>query len=223
MKPCRFLPGALLLTALGMVLAGCPVVGWMATAFAPPKKVKAVFDLPPKKAILVFVDDYYHVTEFEAIKMDLAREINKGLIRNKLAARTIDYDRVLDLQGNMPYFRRLKVSEIGQRLGADLVLYIVIDRFSLHDNDTSLLWRGKLQVSVRVVDAKTGERLWPGDRRDDGYPVPAVELPSVDDSSANYEERLSRELAEKMADRVVKLFYKHKETPDDLPPDAAKE
>jgi len=205
---CRNAIGGMVLAMLTANMAGCQLFPYLVAQFAPPKKVKALYKPQSKKKFLVFVDDYYEVADYEPIKGELTEQLNQQLLERKIASETIRHERLLELVDATSHFNRLSVSEVGRKLGAETVLYVLIDKFSLKDSETTLLWRGNLQVTVRLVDAKAG-RLWPQDRPE-GYPVPAVKLPLTDDSSPTYAEKMSKTLAARMADRITKLFYDHR-------------
>ncbi|MFA6133683.1 MAG: hypothetical protein WC869_06665 [Phycisphaerae bacterium] len=197
-----------LLALLCSTLGGCGGIGWLAAQFAPPKKVEPVYRMPSNKKILVFVDDLLAEVRYQPIKSELAERISERLSQHKVAASTIPYDQLAAMMTATSDFRRLSISEIGAKLGADLVLYVHIDKFSLKDDESGPLWRGELHTTVRVVDIKGG-RLWPEDKPE-GYPVPAVDLPPEESSSPNHGTELSRILADRMAENVARLFYEHR-------------
>lgn len=207
----------------GLTGCGGAQLGWLATQMNPTVAVPAVYTPPKGKTVLVFVDDYFRVVTYDPVKEHLARQLSRQLQDNKVAKKTVGYERILALAEADNHFDDLSVSEVGDKLGADLVLYVLIDRFSLRDSDASQLWRGRLQATVRLVDVRSG-RLWPQDRVE-GYPVPAVETPLSDNSLPNYEAQLAQTLANQMAERVGRLFYDHKisqeehqRMPDDVDP-----
>lgn len=198
----------------GVMLGGCgPMIGWMVNAFRPPKKVHAVYRPPKDKKILVFVDDLSNPVGYEQVKGELTERLNERLVEHKIARRTVPYERVLRLKAATPEFDGLAVSQIGQRLGADLVLYVHVDHFSLKDNEVSPLWHGRMEVTVRMVDVAAG-RLWPKDRQA-GYAVKPVDNPTESHPSPTYEIDLAKSLAEQMADRIAKLLYDHKVSPEE--------
>jgi len=205
---CRNATGLVVLALLMATMAGCQVFPYLVAQFAPPKKVKALYKPEAKRKCLVFVDDYYEVLDYEPLKAELTEQINEQLLKQKIASETVSYQQLLEVTDASPHFNRLSVSEVGQKLGVETVVYVLIDKFSLKDPDASLLWRGNLQVTVRLVGTKAG-RLWPQDRPE-GYPVPAVKTPLVDDASPTYAERISKTLAARMGDRIAKLFYDHR-------------
>lgn len=210
------IPRLLRILLLGAVagLSGCGAVAWLVAQFAPPVNVPAVYKPPEGKTILVFADDLLSEVSFEPAKSRLTQRLNQLLVEHEVAAKTVSYDRLLDLITVTPDFNKLSVMEVGQKLGADIVLYVRVDDFSLKDNEVSPLWHGRLAATVRMVDTRAKDpsevRLWPKDRPE-GHAMEPIDLPPVDETSPTYGNILTGTLADQMADNIVKLFYDHKE------------
>jgi hypothetical protein len=204
-----------LLAVSGACLHGCAVLAYLAVAFAPPRKIPALYEPPEGKKFLVFVDDLQHGAVHEPVKQELTNQLNRMLVDNDVAASIIPYDDLLDLITVTPKFNRLAVNQVGQKLGADVVLYVRVDKFSVKDDDVSPLWHGQLEATVRVVDARTSDpaevRMWPKDDPE-GHRVEPVEIPPETNSSPGFGDALSRKMAGQMADRVAKFFYEHEES-----------
>jgi len=198
----------ILLLPLAVVLCGCPLVSWVVAQFAPPQKVKPKYTPPAGKKILVFVDDPFDQLDYEPIKGLLAERLNKQLVEHEVAGQTVPFRRMLHLVAATPGFNRLAISEVGQKLGADIVLYVRIDRFSLKDSEASPLWHGRFGTTVRMVDVATKARLWPTDWAE-GLTIKPIELPTTEDASPQYGYEVAKKLADAMADRIAKLFYGH--------------
>ena len=208
MRSLRRLATAAALGALAACGASCAIPAWLAAQFAPPKKVDAEYKPPEDKTILVFVDDLLNPVSSDQIKIELTNKLNELLAANKVAGQTIPYSRLADLVSASPKFNELAVSQVGQKLQADMVLYVRIDDFALKDPSAPMLWKGRLGVTVRMVDSQKG-RLWPTDRPD-GYTVPNFETPVTPAESADDQaDELIKTLAANVADRVAKLFYDH--------------
>ncbi len=196
-------------------LAGCqPLIGWFVNAFAPPRKVKPLYVLPSGKKILVFVDDIRNPVSYTPVKGQLTDTLNRLLLEHEVAAEIVPYEDFLGLMAAMPEFNELGIVNVGDRLHADLVLYIHLDEFSLKDNEATPLWTGRMRSKVRLIDVQKGllkreARLWPEDRPD-GYPVKPIELPPTTHPSPRYGEDLAKILADKMAERIARFFYEHK-------------
>lgn len=199
------------LAALLLGAGGCTQsFAWFVAQFAPPKKVEAVYEPPKDKRFLVLVEDKPSPVRYEPIKYELAERIGRKLVDRKVARETVSQDRLHDLTNTRDY-NLLSISEIGQKLDADLVLYVQIESFSLKDSPQSPLWQGRLATSVWVVDAREPRRLWPKDQptQGGGYRVGPVEFKHSENPSPTYGEEIARNLAEEMAEQIVRLFYKH--------------
>jgi hypothetical protein len=199
---------AALAAATAASLAGCALPAWFAAQFGPEKKVSAEYEPPSGKTILVFVDDMLHPVDYEPVKTQLTETLNEQIVAHKVAAKTIPYTRLGEFIAATPSFNALAVSEVGQKLGADMVLYVQIDDFGLRDTaSASELWKGRLATTVRLVDVVKG-RLWPTDSPT-GHMVPKAETQTVADSSQARGEQISKQLAAETADKIAKLFYSH--------------
>lgn len=203
------IPLALVLSAaMAFGTAGCALVGWTVAQFAGPEKEPAEYTPPRNKTYLVFVDDMVSPVDYEPIKGDLTEQLNERLERSGTASDTVDYGDVVQLMSATPEFNRLAISEVGGRLGAEMVLYVQVDRFRLSEYQNTSTWNALLDVSVRVVDVEQQRRLWPDDRPA-GYPVEPVSIPQVEMDMADYADQLSKMLAKRTAERVIDLFREH--------------
>jgi hypothetical protein len=198
---------AILLAATAMSLPGCAVFAWFVAQFSPPKKVPAEYEFPAGTTILVFVDDALHPVDYEPVKIQLTEMLNKQFIDHKVASKTIPYTRLGEFISATPGFNSLAIGEVGQKLGADVVLYVQIDEFSLRDAAASELWKGRLATTVWLVDVVKG-RIWPTDNST-GRPIDKAETQTVSDSSQSRGEQISKDLAAETADKIAKLFYNH--------------
>lgn len=198
------------LVSMTLCSAGCAIPAWFASQFGPKQKISAEFAPPKDKVILVLVDDMLNPVDYEPIKIHLTEMLNEQLTANKVAAKTIPYVRIAEFIGATTEFNSLAVSEVGSKLGADIVLYVQIDEFGLRDPAASQeLWRGRLQTTVRLVDVREG-RLWPTDRPEGHMVTPMAQTRTVSDNSQTRAETISKALAAETADRIARYFYDHK-------------
>ncbi len=194
----------LLLVSAIPLLSGCQLPVAILAKLFPKEKVPPKFVLPENKTILFFPDDLKCPMLYSPIKRIMSEKANELLIQNSLAAETIPYDKLIDLRNAEINFNSMKIPKIGRRVGANLVIYVSIEEFSLKDNPVDTLWRGKLAVKVRVVDVYKG-RIWPDES--DGFPI-SVGEPMTENPSKYYGSELSRKLAERMAEEICGLFHK---------------
>ena len=198
-----------ILAPLSAALGGCAAFAHFWALVSPPKKVKAKFTPPKGKKVLVFVDDFRQPISHETMKKELTARLNKELKDNKVARETVPYDRLADLAGD-PTFNRTRITNIGKRLGADLVIYVEIHKLTLKESPDSPLWQGSLHVGVKVVDCERG-KLWPKDRPEKGYSVDYTEPHVSEDLSTTYGIVVTKRLAARVARRIVRLFHDHTE------------
>ena len=203
----RRIAAAALLAALAITSGACAPIAWLVAVLAPPERIPAVYELPEGKKVLVFVDDIARPVRYEAVKRELTEGINDRLLKEKVAAKTVPYERLFRLIASTPEFNRLYVRDVARLLGADVVIYVSLDEFILKDTPNVSLWHGKLRTTVRVVEAG-GKQLWPLDRPA-GHIVDPVEMPEVMDTSNTYGTQLASQMAERMAERIARLFYTH--------------
>ena len=204
------------MAAVAMVgLGGCAGVAWMATQLAPPPKVQAKYEPPTDKRYLVLVDDVLNSqANHETVKCSLSQQLSQRLVEHEIASSTIPYRQVVHLSTITPGYDELTIPQIGQKLGADLVLYVHIDQFELRDSPVDTLWHGQFTTSVKVVDVQAG-RLWPQDLPE-GHRVGPVEVPTHDSTQPAHDLAITQSLIDQMADRVAKLFYEHRVDADQL-------
>ena len=199
----------ILLAAIAMGQGGCAVVAWTAAQFKGLEKIRALYHPPRDKKYLVLVESRTPLN-YPVIKTDLTRRINRLLIEHDLAASTVPHEMLANLSAAREDFNEMAISQIGEALGADVVLYVEIDEFMLKESRASPLWRGRLSTNVRMVECPSGERLWPDLPPRMGLPVDAVQTETVEESSKYYGRKVSEQLADMMADKICKYFYDHR-------------
>ena len=202
-----------------LAFTGCQLIFALAEKLFPKEKVPPSFVLPANRTVLVFPDDIKCPLVYPPAKRTLAEKADKLLIEHSMAAKTIPYDKLIDLRNAEPEFNLMSIPKIGRRLGADLVIYVSIEEFSLKDNPIDTLWRGRLTGKVKVVDVLKG-RIWPDESS--GFSIKIVE-PITDNPSRDYGSQLARKLAERIAEEAIGLFHERyidrarpKETKTDL-------
>jgi hypothetical protein len=195
--------------ALGsLALGGCALVAWTAATFGPPETVPAEYKLPQDKKVLVFVDDIYQPVPYEPFKIELARQLNQQLTARKLAASVVSPEKLQNvLEGSR---KVMAIGEAGQKVGADLVVYVNIENFAMKDDPNLPMWHPQMSCCIRVIDSSEG-RLWPNDRAE-GRPVGPVEISPVEETSAAQGAELANLLAARVADTIAKLFCDSEKT-----------
>ena len=188
-----------------LALGGCQLLWVSLERLFPQEKVPAKFKLPAKKTVLVFADDLQNPVSYPPIKRALNEKLSQLLKDKGLVAQTIGYDKLVDLQSASPDFNLMSIPKIGRKLGADMVVYVNIEQFTLKDNLADTLWRGRFSGRVKVVDVLNG-RICPEESA--GYPVKVI-APAAENTSGTFGGELAKVLAENLAVEVTGLFHDH--------------
>ncbi|MFW6146478.1 MAG: hypothetical protein ACOC7R_04000 [Planctomycetota bacterium] len=202
-----------LLVLLAPAAGGCQLFSWTVASFAPRPKVPARYTFDPGERVMVFPDNPHCRLERPTVRGLLAEKVNRRLTTRRLVAETVPYPWLrmhqerMDLQHQRADGRPTPLSAMAKKASADAVLYIDIRSLRLRRTPGAPLWHGRMTARISVI-GMDGQRRWPTDRVD-GYPL-AVELPPVSDDSSTYAMTLTEELAEAMADQVVRLFHEHR-------------
>ncbi|MAE60497.1 MAG: hypothetical protein CMJ49_03970 [Planctomycetaceae bacterium] len=187
---------------------GCAPIGYVAQIFDG-NKIPAMYELPDR-ATAVLIDDPTSALPDSSIQNLLGGRIGQELTEHEAIA-DLTAPRLIDeLRHNHGDFNEWPIDKIGMRAGADQVVYVLIERFNLSDEQRT--YRPVYSMRVKVVDAASGRRLFPaGDAG--GYRVASElffkqELSGGTDSTRRV---VARRLAEHAAVDVAKLFYEHAE------------
>ncbi len=160
-----------------------------------------------KVAVICYAPDKVK-WDFDKIDRELAFYIAHRLKSHKVIV--IDPDQVNAWVEANPDWD--KPDELGEAAGADYVVYIELDEFSLYEENSSNLYRGRTKgiVSVYEMEDGAGEVIYERDL-DSKYPIHApvaTSEKSFYDFKALYMSRLSEEIG--------RLFYEHF-AGDDIP------
>jgi len=199
----------LILTAC-LMTGGCQIIPWMEAVFARDKTVPPEFEIPTDTRLLVLVTDRQLVNIADSVRMkrELTHAINVQLLHHELVAEVVAYEDIQALIAADRDFYALSAGQIAEKLGADMVLTVGMDEFSLKDNEFDTLWSGKLKTRVRLVNA-SDDLVWPKDRPL-GLSMPQVKEVTHRDTTETYGIKLTETLAKEAADDIVKLFREYK-------------
>jgi len=198
----------LLVLSLAGVLAGCGVVPWVTnTIFGRNEKVKPKYEFPKGKTLLVFVESdpaLNYLAGVELVRVSLANVIGEQLVENQAVASYVSQNRLQNVLEQLPELA--SIGEVGQRCGADFVLYVQIEQLSFQDVPNTTLYTGRMQTAVKVIDVTQGKVFPPVEAK---YPLKEIKLTPTDDTSPTYTNVIAKVLAIKMGDNIAKLFYEH--------------
>jgi hypothetical protein len=191
-----------LLSSILLLSSGCNYVGALAAKLpAPP--IPALYK--PQKVPMVIVTENWRNPAGAAIDAEqVTRFLYDDLLRHNVAPQ-IDPSEVLDIKHRNPdEFRQLTIAQIGQRVGAEQVLYVNVLEMTIESAPGSPMLASKCKARVKIVDVHNGEARWPDTA--EGYPI-NVETPMQRGNGAHDEETLKRELALESALSIGALFH----------------
>ena len=210
-KTSRFLtltPTLLLLMAIAG-LGSCNIVGPVAYLVHGPPKVKAKFELDPDRKVVFFVDDRANRLPRRTLKNVIGQSAEETLINQGgadpeqvIASRSATLAASTETNSDL-----MSIAAVGKAVGADRVVYISIEGFSIsRDGATVQPQAGAL---IKVIDVEEDRRIWPADRK--GFPVkvqlPAAGTPIPPDRAGVNQIQIG--LAEVLGVQIARAFFEH--------------
>ena len=169
---CSFWPAVLFCTGLPLLLfyAGCNAVG-MVSAIGTPTASEAgnsaEYNLSKDKdqKILVFVDQPAYLSAYPNLRFYITDYITK-ILQDKDRARIspslfINYQSLADFRAATPEFYTLSPAQVGEKLGADMVLVVTITDCKIRDIPEGAYVAGSLDAYAALYRVSSGEKLWP--------------------------------------------------------------
>ncbi len=197
---------------LGLSAGGCYAVGAiMHVAFGAPA-VDAKFE-PPKQPTLVLVENYQDMDAGSADGDTVARSVGEKL-HEHAELEVVDQDKVAPLRSEQAAaFHDMSIPAVGRAVGAKQVVYVNLVENENSADPTGAAIHATVTARVRVVDATTGDVLWPkGEPK--GWELSAKMEYNRTDSPQG--QQMKGEMLAQLSDEISKLFYKWK-------PDSEKE
>lgn len=208
-RPLHAAAGALLGALILGCLSGCNLVAGAGYLIHGPEKVPQLYDLVPDKKTVVLVDDRENRLPRRMLRQVIGESTTQTLLdqdvvlpQNMIDSRSAIAATVGEKAGDAIY-----IVDVGRHVGADQVIYVWVDRFTLSPDNTS--FAPEAIVYIKVVDVATEKRLWPEDERA-GYPMqvrppkPAKNLPQSLSEVAQAE----NEFAKIVGRAIAEAFFK---------------
>jgi hypothetical protein len=186
-----------------LLVSGCNVGGALAHKIIGPPPIPAQY-VPSKEPTLVLVENYRNPSAAILDARRLERRVADELQRHSVAP-VVDPDRLESVRAT-PEFSKMTIPAVGRATKAKQILYVNVRHFSIEGTVAGEMLKGRAEMSVRVVDASTGESHWPADAA--GYAI-AIETPWFRQGEGADEAALREQMSWRAADSIVKLFRKH--------------
>jgi PBP1b-binding outer membrane lipoprotein LpoB len=189
---------------LFFLLTGCEVASVLAYKLGPPETIKAQYT-PPKTPILVLAENFQNPSMCSYEAEQIAWEIGRQLTDHQVAP-VVSSDKLRQLRTETKNnLRKMTLSEIGQKTGAQQILYVNIRECHWEPLSGTRMVRGEVKVQVKMVDVKTGQTTWP-DLVSDGTPMSA-EMPYTEQKTSGDGVAMREKICHQLGDQIARLFY----------------
>ncbi|MFK7884557.1 MAG: hypothetical protein AB8F26_10290 [Phycisphaerales bacterium] len=202
---------ALGLSVISLSIAGCNVITPVAYAIHGPEKVQAHYEPDPDRTTVIFVDDPSSQLAQRRLRYQIADEASRILMGKEVILDMLDSRPILNAATKERYGQRTSITELGQGVGADIVIYAVVTDFSISPKDGTFVPVANMRV--KVIDTATGERLWPESEAGYLLDVRIQQRSGLANDLNNGQLAVQSELASRAALGLSQMFYKH-ELPD---------
>lgn len=191
---------------------GCNILGPAAYLVHGPPKVDAKHKLDDSRSTVIFIDDRNNRMPRRSLRLTTAEAAEQTLMRqgvvpeeNMITTRSAMRAALGERDGEP-----MSIAEIGRSAGAEVIIYVAIEAWSLSRDGVSL--SPAARARVKVIDAEQDRRLFPG--AGGGHPL-TVELPrrAEEMPSGVHQNEAHTALAEALGLRLAQLFYKHQRNP----------
>lgn len=170
-------------------------------------EVEAETKLEPDRRHVILIDDPANKVSQRRYRALIGDSAQETLIKKKLLGEgnVIDTRSAMAIAARGSAAQPVPISDIGEAVGADVVIYAVVSEFSLNqDRDNP---SPAAVLHVKLFDVTTGQRLWPDNPV--GFPL-RVALPATPTTLASTRaesERVQEMLAAKAGVALAEVFY----------------
>lgn len=202
------------LSAAVAATSGCNIAGPAFYFVHGPEKIPAQYELPADKKVVVFIDDRENILRDRSMRQAIAKSAEQRLLEGGAVPKgeVISSDGIAAVTAADRWGKPLGIAQVGEAVGADVVVYATIDAFALSNDGASLAPNGRLRI--KVVDSASRKRLWPGEDQEWGQVTTVVPrrdgtLPTSSSAFAAEETRL----AQRMGNDLANVFLRHEAKP----------
>ncbi len=187
---------------------GCNIVAPLVYIASGPQKTDARYELDTSRTTVIFIDDRFNRAPRRSLRIVAAEAAEQALLtKDALKAENLITTRAIMRVASQEQFSTPKsIAELGRAVGADVVIYAVIDSWTLSSDN--ITFAPGVSARVKVIDATEDRRLWPPVGVD--FPVTASMPPQTIPMPTNAErDSANHTLATMLGAKIAKVFYKH--------------
>jgi hypothetical protein len=190
-----------------LLLTSCQLAGVAAYKLSGPPTIQPQYT-PPKTPLLIMAENFQNPSTCAYESEQLAWEIGQQMTEHAVAP-VVSPDKLRQLRARRgDAMRKMTLSDIGRETGAQQILYINIHDCQWEALPGTRMVRGEINVLVKLIDASTGQTVWP-DLVSDGKPLSA-KIPYTEQSSTGDGMALKEKMCRQLGDQIAQLFYPHK-------------
>lgn len=198
---------ALLGLTVAATIGGCNLAAGAYFVLKGPDKTPAVFTLPKECTAVIALDDRGSVVPQRSLRDMIGKTAEEEILKQKLVKEMVAARLASAVMARERTGEPMGIAEIGKAVSADIVIYVVIDSFTLSEDGQTLspVATGR----VKIVESKTGTRLGPPEADPAGFFPLSVNLPpqgAVSPTTAN-ELALLQELARVTGVYLSRMFW----------------
>jgi len=216
----RRVSAALVGGALAAALSGCAGWGFLANAATGGSRVPARHTLEPT-ATLIMVEDPEGRFDLPGLTRHVATSTRFYLKQHTELTdqQLLPVRRLAEVRASLGEdYGATPIATVGQQAGAKQVIHVLVRSVRLQYGGA--IYQPRAEVSVRVIDAATGDRLFPAGQEQieganaDGATVTSeLRSKQTQPSGRGNATLIFRELAKRIGRDVARLFYAHREKP----------
>lgn len=193
------------LLVCGSFLGGCELPGFFADNFMPRPKIPAAYK-PLDRTTVVMVDDPRGLLPSGQYANLIAERISRDLQTHKALTRVLRPQELWDLRHQHRDFADWPVDKVGREVGAEQVLYVVVDGFDFA-GDTNDMYRPNAAARVKFVESQSGRRLFPEHNELDVRTTLFFKQKLFDRPSHAEQTQVMQKLAEHLGADIAAKFY----------------
>jgi hypothetical protein len=198
--------GAVALALLAPI-GGCNIVGPAMIIIEGPGEVEAAYKLDPERATVIFVDDPASKIAQRRIRAQIGSAAQDVLLRKKLVreGKMIDSRSTIAVADQRGDDGLLAVTEIGEAVGAEVVIYVLVTRFDVISQSQDMA--PTAEIEVKIFDVPSQARVWPASEK--GYPSTFSRRTTKVDAARTRTGALQAQsdLAQLTGEGLAQLFY----------------
>lgn len=189
-----------------LLLIGCNVVTPVYFAVAGPGKVKKTATLDAELRHIIFVDDPSNKVSSRRLRSTIVDTAQDAMLAKGVVKDMIDGRSAYAAVSKERYGEPLSIVEIGESVGADVVIYALLTEFSLGAEVGT--YRPSAVMQVKILDVRTGERVWPANETG-AYPlrVTLPQEPGLAPSTTTELYKAQEALAAQAGTALAQMFY----------------